>query len=431
MVLAAMRPALPAADPPKRREDRQAEEVEEELVVDLDRAEDVGAGGAGAARDQAAEAEEAVDDEGGDHDRDEHQRGDPQGEGGAVVLAVGEDDRDHDQVGEEEGDDPSEADSARPEHGSKRHVADRADEAEDRDDRPDDDVLDRLHERRRVGDEEEVEEIVAEQADEAGEQEAEADLLPEHLPVAAEVAADARPGRAAGEALAPGECPVLIVVAMMVVAGLRLLGVAPRLLLQSRRDEHAQEHRHQADQDDPAEELGEGELPAHQHPEDEAELPDEVGRRELEGEGGDRRGALLEERLGDRDRRIGAGGGGGAEGGRLGDRGETLAGEGALDPRLRHPGLNDCRDREAEHQRPPDLIRHQERHFEPLPDLAQHVAHRPPNLPRAAISSSTFSTRSPSSLSTTQCRVCSSSSPSATLSSAAWTAPIWVSTSMQ
>ena len=48
--------------------------------------------------------------------------------------------------------------------------------------------------RRRVLDEEAVEEVVAEQADEAGEQEAERDLLPQHLPVAAEVVGDVRPG---------------------------------------------------------------------------------------------------------------------------------------------------------------------------------------------------------------------------------------------
>ena len=51
--------------------------------------------------------------------------------------------------------------------------------------------------RRRVLDEEEVEEVVAEQADEAGEQEADRDLLPQHLPVAAEVVGDVRPGRRA------------------------------------------------------------------------------------------------------------------------------------------------------------------------------------------------------------------------------------------
>ena len=55
----------------------------------------------------------------------------------------------------------------------------------------------------RVLDEEGVEEVVAEQADEAGEQEADRDLLPEHLPVGAEVVGDVGPGRGRGEPLAP------------------------------------------------------------------------------------------------------------------------------------------------------------------------------------------------------------------------------------
>ena len=87
-----------------------------------------------------------------------------------------------------------------------------------------------------------------------------------------------------------------------------------------RRDEPPQQHRHQHDHHDAADVLGEGELPAEQDPEDEPELPDEVGRGELEGERGRRRGALLEEGLGDRDRGVGAGGGGGTEPGRPGDR---------------------------------------------------------------------------------------------------------------
>ena len=47
----------------------------------------------------------------------------------------------------------------------------------------------------RVLDEQGVEEVVAEQSDEPGEQEADGDLLPQHLPVAAEVVGDVGPGR--------------------------------------------------------------------------------------------------------------------------------------------------------------------------------------------------------------------------------------------
>ena len=177
------------------------------------------------------------------------------------------------------------------------------------------------------------------------------------------------------------------------------------LLLQPRRDEAAQQQRHQRDHDDAADELGERELPADQHPEDEAELPDQVGRGELEGERGDRRGALCEERAGDRDRRVGAGGGGGAEPGRLRDRAEAVPGEAAFDPLARHPGLDDAGDREADHQRPPDLVGHQEGLFEPLADLLEDARpQRPTKRPSAATSSSTFSARSPPSASITQWR---------------------------
>ena len=101
--------------------------------------------------------------------------------------------------------------------------------------------------RRRVGDEEDVEEVVAEQADEAGEQEADRDLLPEHRPVAAEV--DARRRSRPRPSVSRSRQPVLRRPSLVLVAGLRLLGVLARLLLQPRGDEAAQQHRHQHDQD--------------------------------------------------------------------------------------------------------------------------------------------------------------------------------------
>src|SRR5207247_2844759 len=54
-------------------EDAQAEDVEDELVVELDRAEDARLARPGR-WDQAREREEAVDDERRDHDGHEHQR---------------------------------------------------------------------------------------------------------------------------------------------------------------------------------------------------------------------------------------------------------------------------------------------------------------------------------------------------------------------
>ena len=94
---------------------------------------------------------------------------------------------------------------------------------------------------------------------------------------------------------------------------------SPRLLLEARRDEQPQRHRHQHDHHDAADVLGQRELPADQDPEDQAQLPDQVGGGELEGERGRRRGPLLEQRLGDRDRRVGARRGRGAEPRGLGD----------------------------------------------------------------------------------------------------------------
>ena len=70
------------------------------------------------------------------------------------------------------------------------------------------------------------------------------------------------------------------------------------------------------DHHEAADVLGQRELPADQHPQDEPELPHEVRRRELEGERRDGRRALLEERLADRDRGVGARRGRGAEAGR-------------------------------------------------------------------------------------------------------------------
>src|SRR5262245_20815090 len=103
VMLTVSRAGAAAADPEQGEEDSRRDDVEDQLVVELDRAEDVGPGRARALGDQAEQAEKTIDRQRREHDRDEHQGGDPQGEGGAVVLAVGEHDRDHDQVGEDEG----------------------------------------------------------------------------------------------------------------------------------------------------------------------------------------------------------------------------------------------------------------------------------------------------------------------------------------
>ncbi len=107
------------------------------------------------------------------------------------------------------------------------------------------------------------------------------DLLVEHLPVAAEVVRDVRPGVDRRQALTPAQRRAGHVVLVPAVGRER---VRARLLLQPRRDEQPQHQRHQDDHHEAAEVLGERELPAEQHPQHQAELPDEVRRGELEGQ---------------------------------------------------------------------------------------------------------------------------------------------------
>ncbi len=155
-----------------------------------------------------------------------------------------------------------------------------------------------------------------------------------------------------------------------------MLRVLARLALEPRRDEGPQERPHERDQDEPAHELREGELPAQQQPQHQAELPHEVGGGELEGQRGRRRGASGEQGARDGDRRVGARRGRGAEAGRASDGPDTLAAEPALDAGAWHPGLHDRRDREAQDERPPHLVRHQGGVGQPLGNLVDHVSHR-------------------------------------------------------
>src|SRR5690348_8443254 len=120
----------------QRRGQQQEHDVEHRGVVPLHaRVADLRVPGR---RDEPEAAEQELDDVSGyDHGGVE----DPeygQHHPGAVVLPVDDQDRNDDQVGEDERDHAAEADPAVPQHGSQRHVADRADEAEQRDDRADD-----------------------------------------------------------------------------------------------------------------------------------------------------------------------------------------------------------------------------------------------------------------------------------------------------
>ena len=107
---------------------------------------------------------------------------------------------------------------------------------------PDDHVLDGRHRPGGVGQEERVEEVVAERGDEPGQQEAEGDLLPQHLPVAAEVVGDVRPGRCARDPLAQIN---LLAGRVVLMARVGLLRVLAGLLLEPGRDEAAKKERHE------------------------------------------------------------------------------------------------------------------------------------------------------------------------------------------
>ena len=211
----------------------------------------------------------------------EHQRDDPQCEAGAVVLAVDRDDRQHDQVGEDEREHAGERDPARPQHCGERDVADRAHERDDGDQRSENDVLEQPKRRGRIVEERGFEHAIRDEAGEPREREADADLLPEHLPVAAEVVRHVRPCLGGDEPAAERQRARG---GGVYVSRLRRESVVASFVLEPPRDEEAKEDRHEDDQDGAAEKLREREPPAEQDPEHEPELPDEVRRRELKRE---------------------------------------------------------------------------------------------------------------------------------------------------
>jgi len=86
-------------------------------------------------RHEAHRFERKLDHEPGDHHGSIRGRKEEEHHPNAVVLAVDVQDRHHDQIREDERDDAAEADAAIPQHGSQRHVPDRAHEREHGDDR--------------------------------------------------------------------------------------------------------------------------------------------------------------------------------------------------------------------------------------------------------------------------------------------------------
>ena len=177
--------------------------------------------------------------------------------------------------------------------------------------------------------EEAVEEPVAELGDEPGEKEPDRDLLVEHLPVTTEVVSHVGPCADRRQLLSQGH---LLAGHVVLMTGVGRRGMLARLLLDPARNEDPEDEGHDHDHDQAADVLRDRELPADQHPEHEPELPDEVRGGELERERADPGGALLKQRLGDRDRRIGARRGCGAEARGDRHRPHAVARHGVLDP---------------------------------------------------------------------------------------------------
>ena len=110
-----------------------------------------------------------------------------------------------------------------------------------------------------------------------------------------------------------------------------------------------------------------------QEADDDAELEDEVRRGELERHRRREVRALAEQRAGERDRRVGARRGRGAEGGRLGHGARRVVREQPLHLLLGHDRLHDRGEREAQDQRPEDLPRHAAGEGERVQDLLADV----------------------------------------------------------
>src|SRR6266566_1866980 len=157
------------------------------------------------------------------------------------------------------------------------------------------------------------------------------------------------------------------------MARLGCLRVQAPLFLEPPRYEEPQPQPHQRDQDHPADELGECEVPADEDPDHDPELEDKIRRGELERHRRGEARPLREERLRDRDSGIATGRRRRAEAGRERDLSRSTSPEGPLDPGARDPCLNDPRQCEAEHERPRNLPGHLEGVPEPVADRREHA----------------------------------------------------------
>ena len=125
---------------------------------------------------------------------------------------------------------------------------------------------------------------------------------------------------------------------------------------------------HERDQEDPADELGERELPPEEDPHDDSDLEDEIRRGELKRHHGGEARTFLEQRLRNCDRRVAAGGRRRAETRREQGLTRASSAERALQARARDPRLHDSGEEKAQHERPADLPEHLNRVPETVAD---------------------------------------------------------------
>src|SRR4029077_2749333 len=259
-------------------------------------------------------------------------------------------------------------------------------------------------------------------------EEAEQQVLPQAVDVPVEVVAH-RGERASGEQPAEGRAAADGHVHLSVslhAASEPFVGLTAGFVHHPRAQGVLEDHRQDPDHQQPARELRGHELPAQQDEQNDAELEDEVRAGELEedcvGEGR----APAEQSACYGDGRIGAARARCAEEGREGDPAEVVPAQGADDRLLGDDGLHDRGDDEAERERPEDLPEHEEGHLERLADCVEdkHDSYAFTRRWTAPLSSLTLASPSPARIaSATQCSVWSARRSSATLSSAALTAP--------
>jgi hypothetical protein len=179
---------------------------------------------------------------------------------------------------------------------------------------------------------------------------------------------------------------------VVLVAGLGRDRMLARLLLDPPSDQPADAGPHGDDEEDPPDELCEGELPAEEDPEDDPDLEDEVRGGELERHRGGEAGTLLEERLGDRDSGVATGGRSRSEASGERELARPAPTQRTFEALARDPGLDDPGEEETEDERPPDLPRHLECVPEALKDELQcsHTAARRREAPRVGLEPTTL-----------------------------------------